>query len=1810
MATIACSDAQSEAVNAAATEPADLPIDSGGESGDGGEAVQDASRSPSECVADMDCPSDGPCRRGRCVAGVCKQEARTGPVCDDGNQCTEGDRCVAGQCEAGAGVCACETDGDCHAVLGGDLCVGDPYCRKDHHPWSCAIKPGTRVVCDPGKDEQCRKQQCQPDTGFCATVPLPDLTLCNDGDPCSVESACSAGVCQPSTASWCQCKGDADCAKLDDGDKCNGALFCDVGQFPWQCRVNPASVVNCSGGENAPPCHSVACQAKTGMCETVAVADKTPCDDGNPKTAGDVCVQGACTPGTNVAACSKTADCAALEDGNLCNGVLFCNLAEGLCTVNPATVIQCPTVDDTDCSKRTCLPQTGHCVLSPLANGSPCDDGDACTAGEICLTGGCSKGKNICLCSTDADCADKDDGDKCNGLLFCNKATGGCQHNPASIVTCPTVQDTPCRKSKCTPLDGSCALADEVTGTACDDDDPCTAKGSCDGLGACTAGTKICTCASDGDCAKEEDGNLCNGKLFCDKSGKVPQCKLNPASVVTCPTVDDTACLKNRCQVKTGGCLLTPEPGGAKCDDGNPCTEGDLCNGGQCKPGVDTCECQQDADCEGKDDGDKCNGTFYCKKAGLVKPKCEFNPASEVFCKKLVGEQCLLNACVPQTGACKIQPLKDGTPCDDGSVCTTKDACDGGACTGSQLSCDDGNACTEDLCAPASGCVHKPAASHCDDGNSCTTDVCDPNTGKCDNALVSAGKACDADQSGCTVNDGCSKGACVAGPEVACQIKVATCQQAACQSKGANGFECVAVAAADGSGCDDGKSCAAGAVCKAGKCQPGVKDKLFVTKMGDDAWSTGLSAVTADDAGTGFFAAGVRHVMLADKVSETTWWGVRLDAAGTALWNHIWKLPLGDLGARVAGVAVQSGQVVIGGTAVAADGARRLRLLRLTGGGAVISDKLFTEGGTSASVRSMAALADGGVVLAGQTSTAGDLQALVVRISAGGSALWTRTHGGAGEDGASVILDLVGGSLLLAGYAQQAGGVGSVGSLRLLDSAGAAKWSRTYGEGSSQRFSGLARRADGGVVLGGFADQDGARKWWVVRTDAAGEALWSRLGVGGDFEIAAVGVTQGGQILASGRAGKQAGGVFSVSDGWLMALDELGNVRWDRSHGAGTLGSAVAAAVLADGSALSVGQVQDQGQSRALLVRSDAWGNASCAASGNCVATSAAGCDDGKPCTVDLCHAAKGCQHLPAEGLTCGLGDGCAPRFECAGGKCAAAPGGRLWTAIHPIADLKDVAQVAGTPTGGLLVAANRNAGTPALLRIGADGQAKVLDSLVADAQHGPAWGAAALADGSVLTAGYGPSPGVSANELRRSWPAVPGVKPATVQFCARDPAFPNCNQQNHTQMSACVGMGVHPSADGKLAYAPYHRFAGNPAECGPHQRFLDCVGVLRLDLGAGGLKVASTPQLCEHHYRTGNGYIGTFTHYRRRDPRLQSLPDGGAIVAMRLSTYKQTSGVKDLLLQSIRGGLWRIDAAGNTLFETWHGRPVPATLHAAQLMPGGYVAAGLELHPNALTRIWLLGVDEAGKHLWSQSVGPVGQVAVGGLRPLPGGGFQLAATRPIALVPTFELLRTGPAGALVAQQPLPPPGEVVALPATGGLVPGPGSDLLLGGAALSVKGGKAVALRVDAWGHASCSAAGACGGVAEAQCSDGKSCTADTCVAGKGCSHEPSDCDDGAPCTIDKCDDEAGCGYEANACDDDDVCTTDSCEPTAGCQHEQLKCSDSKLCTIDTCDKKKGCQYAAGKDGSPCLTAQCKPGTCQAGKCNGGAECNPVPSP
>ena len=807
--------------------------DAGSTSVDSGPATSIDIATLPTCATDTDCATT-PCAGARCVDKVCIPVLKADKTpCDDGDVCTLADVCKAGQCAAGADTCGCKDDGDCAAFEDGDACNGTLGCVKASGKAFCAIDAKTEVDCqDAGKP--CKPANCDAKTGKCELGSDPDGTLCDDGQPCTIDTLCKGGSCVAG-GSLCGCQVTADCAAKDDGDVCNGSLFCDTSAFPYSCKTNEATVVTCPDYADT-PCSKNTCDPKNGGCTVVAKPNGAPCEDGSVCTKGDTCLLDVCQPGVSTCPCIEDSDCAAKEDGDACNGTLFCNitLKTPSCQVNPATLVACPKLGDEICATTDCAPQTGKCIAKPIAENKPCDDGNPCSTGEACHKGSCDGGANTCACEADKDCASKEDGSLCNGTLYCDKSNAPfrCKVNPTTIVTCKDGDDTPCLRNTCAAKTGVCSMAAINENGPCEaDGNPCTAGDSC-AKGLCVASANSCQCQANADCAKFEDGNLCNGTLYCDKSAKTHVCRVNPKTVVTCPIVDDTTCAENRCDPKAGICKKTPIQQGWPCDaDANLCTADDACDLGECVTGTNLCACTKDADCGAKEDGDICNGTLYCDKT--AQPfVCRVNPKTVVACETASDGPCEENRCDKKKGTCTKAPLPDFGACSDGDNCTAGDVCKSGSCQPGTAICgcksdgdcaafEDGNACNgtlvcDKLTFPFTCKIDVATLVTCPaDNETCADFVCSPGTGKC--ALAAApgatNKACD-DGDACTAKSVCNNGSCVGVGAVDCDDNNPCTNESCVASVG-----CLYVPNA--APCDDGNACTKGDTCKTNACAPG-----------------------------------------------------------------------------------------------------------------------------------------------------------------------------------------------------------------------------------------------------------------------------------------------------------------------------------------------------------------------------------------------------------------------------------------------------------------------------------------------------------------------------------------------------------------------------------------------------------------------------------------------------------------------------------------------------------------------------------------------------------------------------------------------------------------------------------------------------------------------------------------------------------------------------------------------------------------------------------------------------------------------------
>ena len=116
--------------------------------------------------------------------------------------------------------------------------------------------------------------------------------------------------------------------------------------------------------------------------------------------------------------------------------------------------------------------------------------------------------------------------------------------------------------------------------------------------------------------------------------------------------------------------------------------------------------------------------------------------------------------------------------------------------------------------------------------------------------------------------------------------------------------------------------------------------------------------------------------------------------------------------------------------------------------------------------------------------------------------------------------------------------------------------------------------------------------------------------------------------------------------------------------------------------------------------------------------------------------------------------------------------------------------------------------------------------------------------------------------------------------------------------------------------------------------------------------------------------------------------------------------------------------------------------------------------------------------------------------------------------------------------------------------------------------------------------------------CNDDNACTSADACGGGACHGVAVVCNDNNACTIDTCNRTNGCVFTGNAgaCDDDNPCTSDSCDPAIGCAHSSVAsaCNDGDVCTVGDACEDGVCRGTAVvcSDGNACTTDSCDPTT------------------
>ena len=912
--------------------------------------------------------------------------------------------------------------------------------------------------------------------------------------------------------------------------------------------------------------------------------------------------------------CVASADC---DDGDACTA----DTCNGICfhAATPGCVAPCDQAHP--CVAGICDPASRTCVAcladANCPTGKACQDG-ACAPAPACATdldckvvnGVCALSAGVCVdCLSDADCAA---GNRCEErrcvprppcasskdcTKVCDKAATICVDCAAdsdcgAAAYCDSLHR--CQAAVC--ITGACAQGAHfackadgsgyVAGSSCNDGDDCTTD-------ACTAGG--CTYkATPADC---DDANACTTGDACGSDGCVGE-------AVDCD--DANPCTTDAC-APLNGCKHSPN--GFSCNDGDSCTTNDTCKAGACGGSLIPCDdgdactidsCATGAGCAHEkatgapcNDGDACSSDDDC-----VGGKCT---GTIVSCDD--GNLCTTNVCNAKSGCAHVPAAG---PCDDGLACTTADHCDNGNCQAAPKICDDGIACTTDGCSEGVGCTHKADDGACGDQNGCTDDACDTSKGCVQTAIVAM---CD-DGDACTAGELCQTGVCGGGKEVICDDGNECTDDSCVPAKGC-------VHASNVAGCEDGNPCTHGDTCVGGVCAGYLAAWQQIESSAYLVYSVvGLTAVSG-----GFVVVGNARV---NAGADLDAWLLRTNASGSKLWEKKFAKPWLQQPHSV--VELPDG-LAIAGTDYEGGGGFRGWMLRTNPAGEMLWQESYGPSKGQSEALGLVALTDG-FAFAGFTPSPDPKNGSdfwLVRTDAAGKALWQRTFGGSGKDEATA-LDEAQNGLVVAGRTNSKGaGLDDIWLVRT-DGAGNKLWDQTYGGAGTDRAIGVISVADG-YAIAGFTTSKGAGglDYWLIRSDSSGKVLWDHT----------FGTIQSEQPLS----------LSALPDGYLLGgslvvrTDSQGVLVWSSTI-TQTFPNIAGAVAVVDGFA-HAGRTWDD---KAWIVRTDLFGNETCASSGPCAAFKDSACSDANPCTTDSCDAAHGgCWHAPLPGGTpCGAGKLCA----------------------------------------------------------------------------------------------------------------------------------------------------------------------------------------------------------------------------------------------------------------------------------------------------------------------------------------------------------------------------------------------------------------------------------------------------------------------------------------------------------------------------------------------------------------------------------------
>lgn len=217
---------------------------------------------------------------------------------------------------------------------------------------------------------------------------------------------------------------------------------------------------------------------------------------------------------------------------------------------------------------------------------------------------------------------------------------------------------------------------------------------------------------------------------------------------------------------------------------------------------------------------------------------------------------------------------------------------------------------------------------------------------------------------------------------------------------------------------------------------------------------------------------------------------------------------------------------------------------------------------------------DGGYIIAASSesqdgdvgSTNGDYDFWVIKLNAAGELEWKNNFGGSDWDLSNAIRQTSDGGYVVIGYTYSDDfDVTGMNGFRdswvvKINSTGVLQWQKALGGSGADSAEDVIENTDGYLVLGfdgGSNDGDlqgtGCKNdFWIIQLSFSGEIMWQKCYGGTDIEKAKKIIPAGINYLIVGSASSSDGDVtvnYGYDDMWVIQIDPLGNLIWQKSLG-------------------------------------------------------------------------------------------------------------------------------------------------------------------------------------------------------------------------------------------------------------------------------------------------------------------------------------------------------------------------------------------------------------------------------------------------------------------------------------------------------------------------------------------------------------------------------------------------------------------------------------------------------------------------------------